>query len=107
MDLKEIGSRIKSQRKSLSISQEKLAELINVTPHYIYEIERGTKAMSLETLTNIALSLEASADYIIFGSRNRYDQISGLTDKDIELLRNIAVTLKEKNCSIKRSLDIQ
>ncbi len=99
MNLKEIGGRIKAQRKSLGISQEKLSELINVTPHYIYEIERGTKAMSLETLTNIALSLEVSADYIIFGS-SICDQISGLTEKDIELLKNIAFTLKEKNRGI-------
>ncbi|MBP1542834.1 MAG: helix-turn-helix transcriptional regulator [Oscillospiraceae bacterium] len=47
MDLIEIGGRIKAHRKSMGISQEKLAEMIFVSPHYIYEIERGMKAMSL------------------------------------------------------------
>ncbi|MDE5994970.1 MAG: helix-turn-helix domain-containing protein [Oscillospiraceae bacterium] len=68
MNLSEIGSRIKSERKRQGISQEKLAEMINVSPHYIYEIERGIKAMSLETLINITRALKMSADYLIFGS---------------------------------------
>lgn len=69
MDLNEIGSRIKSERKARGLSQEKLAEMINVTPHYIYEIERGSKAMSLETLINLVGALEMSADHILFGQR--------------------------------------
>lgn len=67
MNLAEIGSRIKSERKRQGISQERLAEMINVSPHYIYEIERGIKAMSLETLINITQALKMSADYVIFG----------------------------------------
>lgn len=54
MNLAEIGDRIKSERKYQGLSQEKLAEMVNVTPHYIYEIERGLKAMSMETLANIS-----------------------------------------------------
>ncbi len=38
MDLISIGSRIKAERKKLGLSQERLAEQVNVTPHYIYEI---------------------------------------------------------------------
>lgn len=69
MDLIAIGSRIKAERKSRGISQERLAEAVSVTPHYIYEIERGTKAMSLETLINITVALEISSDYLLFGNR--------------------------------------
>lgn len=67
MDLTAIGGRIKAERKKLGLSQEKLSELVNVTPHYIYEIERGTKAMSMETLINICTALELSSDYVLFG----------------------------------------
>ena len=67
MNLEEIGSRIKAYRKSLGISQEKLAEMVFVSPHYIYEIERGMKAMSLETLINLSKALQLSTDYILFG----------------------------------------
>ena len=67
MNLNEIGSRIKAERKSRSLSQEKLAEIINVSPHYIYEIERGLKAMSLETLINLSNALNISTDHVLFG----------------------------------------
>lgn len=71
MDLKAIGSRIKAERKRLGLTQEKLSEMINVTPHYIYEIERGMKAMSMETLINLSETMELSTDYILFGNQRR------------------------------------
>lgn len=86
MDLIAIGSRIKTERKNRGISQEKLSEIVNVTPHYIYEIERGSKAMSLETLINISQALDMSADYIIFGNRpsknvSLYERLSEMSDE--------------------------
>ena len=69
MNLTEIGGRIKAHRKSLGISQEKLAEMIFVSPHYIYEIERGMKSMALETLMRISEALNLSTDYILFGNQ--------------------------------------
>lgn len=71
MDLQAIGSRIKAERKRLGITQEQLSEMINVTPHYIYEIERGMKAMSMETLINLSETMELSTDYILFGNQRR------------------------------------
>lgn len=71
MDLKAIGCRIKAERKRLGITQERLSEMINVTPHYIYEIERGMKAMSMETLINLSETMELSTDYILFGNQRR------------------------------------
>lgn len=79
MNLAEIGGRIKAYRKSLGISQEKLAEMIFVSPHYIYEIERGTKSMSLETLINLSEALNLSTDYILFGDNN--DNAVSLTEQ--------------------------
>lgn len=69
MNLVEIGTRIKAYRKNIGISQEKLAEMIDVSPHYIYEIERGSKSMSLETLMNLSVALQLSTDYILFGNQ--------------------------------------
>ncbi|MDE5741385.1 MAG: helix-turn-helix domain-containing protein [Oscillospiraceae bacterium] len=74
MDMIAIGGRIKAERKRLGISQERLAETVSVSPHYIYEIERGMKAMSLETLINIINALEISADYLLFG-KQQYEAV--------------------------------
>lgn len=69
MNLSEIGSRIKICRKGKKITQERLAELVDVSPHYIYEIERGNKTMSLNILIRIARALSVSTDYILFGQQ--------------------------------------
>ena len=50
MNLIAIGNRIKQSRKKQNYTQESPAEKLEVSPHYIYEIERGSKAMSLKML---------------------------------------------------------
>lgn len=67
MDIIGLGLRIKEIRKQQHLTQEMLAERINVSPHYIYEIERGLKNMSLATLTDISCALKVSTDYLLFG----------------------------------------
>ena len=69
MDTTDIGNRIKICRKQRGFTQEDLAEKIDVSSHYIYEIERGTKSMSLSVLINLSRALGISTDYILFGSR--------------------------------------
>lgn len=74
MTLTHIGHRIKRLRKEKNLTQEKLAELTNLTPHYIYELEKGVKAMSLYTLHDIAATLDTSADYILYGTSKASEQ---------------------------------
>lgn len=86
MDLKAMGSRIKAERKKLGLTQEGLAELVNVSSHYIYEIERGMKSMSLETLMLIAEKMEISVDYILYGNQRQnlgslYRKLDELSDE--------------------------
>lgn len=86
MDLKAIGSRIKAERKKLGLTQEGLAELVNVSTHYIYEIERGMKSPSMETMVVIADKMELSIDYIIYGNQRQnlgslYRKLDELSDE--------------------------
>ncbi len=67
IDYKAIGKRIKEKRNKLGMTQEKLSELINVSPSYISEIERGTSICSLAVLVNIAEILELNLDNLING----------------------------------------
>lgn len=69
MDLKAIGRRIKAERKKPGLTQKRLSELINVTPHFIYEIECEMKSKSPETLILLFGRMEPSTDYILFGVR--------------------------------------
>ena len=65
MDQKAIGKRIKSARDKKGMTQEQLAELVNLSPMHVSVIERGNKLPRLETLINIANILDVSADVLL------------------------------------------
>lgn len=67
MDFVEIGKRIKLRRLELKLTQERLAELVNLTDTYIGAIERATSKCSLETIVNIAKVLDLDMNYLLFG----------------------------------------
>jgi len=52
------GNIIRSRRKALRLSQERLAELANLHPTYISEIERGKVNASIYCFQTIAHALE-------------------------------------------------
>ena len=96
LNLNEIGERIKSQRKRLGISRDRLAEMINLTPYFVGEIERGDKAMSLDTFVKISDGLEVSPDYLIYGQKeapadasNLQELLNKCTDKERQLITDI------------------
>ena len=54
LNQKAIGQRIKKAREKTHLTQEQLAELVDLSPMHISVIERGAKPPKLETLVNIA-----------------------------------------------------
>lgn len=52
------GARIQEIRKSKNLTQEKLAEMINIDTPNLSNIERGKRFVSSETLTRIVKALE-------------------------------------------------
>ena len=69
LDVKATGQRIKKIRNQQNITQEKLAEMADITPHYVYEIESGLKTMSIHILVSISQALKVSCDYLLFGDQ--------------------------------------
>ena len=61
MNQKAIGRRIKEAREKKQLTQEQLAELVDLSPMHVSVIERGVKLPKLETLINIANVLNVSA----------------------------------------------
>lgn len=49
-----IGDAIRLHRKDAALTQEKLAEAVDLNPKYLGEIERGEKIISIEALLRIA-----------------------------------------------------
>lgn len=90
----EMGMRIKQCRKAKKLTQEQLAEYVDISPHYLYEIERGTKAVSLPILADIAVTLQTSLDYLILGTNPNQVEYS-YTDELQELLIDLNVTQRK------------
>ena len=56
--LTELGKNIAKYRKLKNMSQEKLAELVDLSREYITRVERGQKNISLKKLFAIADALD-------------------------------------------------
>lgn len=61
----ELGSRIRYYRKEKNITQEKLAEICNLHPTYIGQIERGEKNATLESIYRISKGLGVSMSKLL------------------------------------------
>jgi len=56
----EVGSRIRQIRLKKKLSQERLAELSDLNPSYIGQIERGEKNPSIETVYKICTAMNTN-----------------------------------------------
>lgn len=56
--LQELGRNIAKYRQAKKLSQEKLAELVDLSREYITRVEKGQKNISLKKLFAIADTLE-------------------------------------------------
>lgn len=54
---KELGLRIRYYRKEQHLTQEQLAEMCDLHPTYIGQIERGEKNATIESIYRIAIGL--------------------------------------------------
>lgn len=64
-----IGKRVRETRKQQKISQERLAELTDVSVGYISHIETARKKASLSTLIRIANALGITVDELLNGNQ--------------------------------------
>ncbi len=65
MDLTVIGNRIKAARERAHLTQEQLAEIVDISPTHMSVIERGVKTPKLDTFVRIANALGVSADALL------------------------------------------
>ena len=66
MDYYAIGQRIRKVRKEKNLSQEQLAEQVNISTTHLSHIETGNTKLSLPVLVNIAVALNVSTDFLLF-----------------------------------------
>ena len=70
IDYKELGKRIRAERRRQDLTQEKLAEIAEISDSFMGHIERGGRTLSIETLAKLANALNMSIEYIVCGEHN-------------------------------------
>ncbi len=65
-----VGKRLRELREKQGYSRERLSEMAEITPKFLYEIESGRKGMSAYTLYNLSAALNVSCDYLLTGKNS-------------------------------------
>ena len=63
-----LGKRIREERLKLNLTQEVLAEDVDLTTAYIGQIERGERNLTLENLIKVSNRLGVTIDYLLSDS---------------------------------------
>ena len=64
------GERIKRLRTGRELTQEQLAEKINVSRTYIVKIENGLQIGPIEIAIELAMFFDVSIDFLLLGKEN-------------------------------------
>ena len=75
MIYKLLGNRIRQERLKLNLTQEQLAEKVDLSTSYIGQIERGERNISLDTLVVLCKSIGVTIDYLLQDSINIEEDI--------------------------------
>lgn len=97
VNYEDVGNKIRERRNFLKVTQENLANDINVSASFISDIENGRRKMSLETMIKISIVLKTSLDYFVL------DNVKDIKTKNnikFDELKNILETVDEKKESI-------
>lgn len=68
----EVGERIRELRESQNYTREGLAEKVDISAKFLYEIEVGKKGFSADTLCRVSQALSVSCDYIMYGEEKEH-----------------------------------
>lgn len=90
----QIGEQIKFAREAAKMTQELLAEKVNVSPQYISDLERGVVGISTSTLKRICTSLGVSSDQILFGQQTE-DKVAIFAERCKHLTKEQSIILGE------------
>lgn len=71
-DHKSYGARIRQLRIRRELTQEQLAEKINVSRTYMVKIENGLQTGPIEIAIELAMFFDVSMDFLLLGKENHH-----------------------------------
>ena len=106
LDYTIIGQRIKQARLAKNLTQEDLAEKIDISVAFLSRVERGNSHINLKRLNQLCRLLDVSEGYILNGassnSTNYLEQefaqlLKSCSPEKQKLIYNVAKTIADEN----------
>lgn len=106
IDYNVIGQRLKQARLAKNLTQEDLAEQINISVAFLSRVERGNSHINLKRLTQVCKLLDVDEGYILNGvsntsenylSKEFSDLLQKCTPEKQRLIYDIAQVIANEN----------
>ena len=92
-DQKESGKRIAKLRKERGLTQDQLAEKLNISTSNLGKLERGLQGVSIDLLIEIGFFFNVSTDYILFEEEIQRQEV--IADIDSVIAKMVALKQKK------------
>jgi len=112
IDYPSIGKQIRINRRNIGMTQELLAEKVNVSPPYISRIESGSSSPSLQTLVDICNALDITIDDVMRDSlpaakkriNTRLEELlTDCTTAEMNMIANVVSVLLQEIHELKKA----
>lgn len=98
MNFKAIGQRIRMKRKEINMTQEELAEKLDISVEYTSRVERGSVSASFQLLEKICTVLDIPEEELYFGKNGVYQN-----EKVLSAFKNLS---QEKQYAAMKIIEI-
>lgn len=92
-----LGDKLKELRKEKNLTQQQVADRVNVSKAVISSYELSNRSPSYQTLVKIANLYKVSADYLLGMDERKVIDVTDLTAEQIELLEKLTLEFERSN----------
>ena len=99
VEIRELGEAIRAARMRKGLTQEALAELLDITPIHLKNIESSRRKPSVPLLFALLELLGFSVDALVFpeGSGNSVIRTEGLSEEELEAVERLVDVMRRRN----------
>ncbi len=103
-DIFDFGQILQKLRKERGLTQEQLASLINKESSIISRYEKNLQSPTFDTVRSFAAIFNVSMDYLSGMEKTTTISTVGLSEDQIQIIRELAETFRNKNTAFPKKL---